>query len=383
MSQKVTSDSLCSAILALPHRMPITKYAVGSGSFIAYKEGHHDARQAAAELVAGSALIDLSSPIRWLMPDGSCTQDRKYGEGYGGEPLFTASTNPAKAPDMLTLENAPIGTKAPAASGGFWIRTEKGWMWLNGGTFPRPGGDWTGKLILPESEQDRPVTMPQQQGNAIQYLADPSGQQVANPTVTTGMFDALPPLPEPSIGPFHFSAEQVREYAALAIKERLKFDWCPECHMRESTPDASAEAIQGHEDRETKKVFRGAAASDAGRSRLGHIEVIDPSQLSSRDLLLRAARAAVHDYAAPDSGYGSTKGVMDDLRDAIRRVEMEPGEGGWIAWNGGACPVDYNTIVDIMRASGKVESNVEAGLQSWGPFPIAGDIASFRIVKEA
>lgn len=55
----------------------------------------------------------------------------------------------------LTIENAPIGTKAPAIMGGWWYRTERGWKWQgpegNGGTFPRPGGDWNGQLIAPEA----------------------------------------------------------------------------------------------------------------------------------------------------------------------------------------------------------------------------------------
>lgn len=48
----------------------------------------------------------------------------------------------------LTLENAPLGTRAPANMGGYWERTEHGWKWFNGNTFPRPGGDWNGKLLL-------------------------------------------------------------------------------------------------------------------------------------------------------------------------------------------------------------------------------------------
>lgn len=50
----------------------------------------------------------------------------------------------------LRLENAPIGTRAPASGGGAWIKTEQGWQWgTNGSTFARPGGDWTGELIAP------------------------------------------------------------------------------------------------------------------------------------------------------------------------------------------------------------------------------------------
>ena len=54
----------------------------------------------------------------------------------------------------LTVESAPLGTRAPAYSGGAWVRVERGWQWNPGkanagSTFPRPGGDWTGTLIPP------------------------------------------------------------------------------------------------------------------------------------------------------------------------------------------------------------------------------------------
>jgi len=58
---------------------------------------------------------------------------------------------------MTTWEDrciaAPIGTKAPATSGGYWIKTKRGWVWTNGATFPCPGGDWTGELIEPEEKK--------------------------------------------------------------------------------------------------------------------------------------------------------------------------------------------------------------------------------------
>ena len=56
----------------------------------------------------------------------------------------------------LTLESAPIGTKAPAFMGGHWIKTERGWKWSSGATFPRPGGDWTGELIAPNDAAEAP-----------------------------------------------------------------------------------------------------------------------------------------------------------------------------------------------------------------------------------
>ncbi len=35
----------------------------------------------------------------------------------------------------------PIGTKAYAIDGGHWTKTEHGWKWPGGGTFPTPGAD--------------------------------------------------------------------------------------------------------------------------------------------------------------------------------------------------------------------------------------------------
>lgn len=51
------------------------------------------------------------------------------------------------------VESAPLGTVAPAFSGGGWCRVKDGWQWnghldrCQGSTFPKPGGDWTGRLV--------------------------------------------------------------------------------------------------------------------------------------------------------------------------------------------------------------------------------------------
>lgn len=47
------------------------------------------------------------------------------------------------------LTNAPLGTKAPAMIGGYWVKVTNGWQWPMGSIYPRPGGDWTGELIYP------------------------------------------------------------------------------------------------------------------------------------------------------------------------------------------------------------------------------------------
>lgn len=54
------------------------------------------------------------------------------------------------------LTDALPGSKAPAIMGGWWWKTNDGqWKWNgpggSGGTFPRPGGDWDGRIIPPIS----------------------------------------------------------------------------------------------------------------------------------------------------------------------------------------------------------------------------------------
>ena len=41
----------------------------------------------------------------------------------------------------------PIGTKAHAHNGGYWIRMRNGWKWCTGDTFPTPGGDACGACV--------------------------------------------------------------------------------------------------------------------------------------------------------------------------------------------------------------------------------------------
>lgn len=47
------------------------------------------------------------------------------------------------------LSALPIGTKAQAFDGGYWVKVERGWKWFTGDTFPRPGADFNGKISLP------------------------------------------------------------------------------------------------------------------------------------------------------------------------------------------------------------------------------------------
>lgn len=46
----------------------------------------------------------------------------------------------------------PIGTKVYAVMGGHWIKTQRGYKWCTGATFPTPGGDWH-HIVEPEKDE--------------------------------------------------------------------------------------------------------------------------------------------------------------------------------------------------------------------------------------
>jgi len=53
-----------------------------------------------------------------------------------------------KQPKDRPWKDYPIGTKAHALMGGWWTKTERGWQWGSGATFPTPGADAT-SVTLP------------------------------------------------------------------------------------------------------------------------------------------------------------------------------------------------------------------------------------------
>ena len=56
-----------------------------------------------------------------------------------------------KQPIDRPWKDYPIGTKAHAPMGGWWIKTERGWRWCTGSTFPTPGGDAVSVTLPGES----------------------------------------------------------------------------------------------------------------------------------------------------------------------------------------------------------------------------------------
>jgi hypothetical protein len=53
----------------------------------------------------------------------------------------------------MAWSDYPLGTKAHAVMGGYWIKVERGWKWCNGDTFPTPGADVL-RIELPDKVKE-------------------------------------------------------------------------------------------------------------------------------------------------------------------------------------------------------------------------------------
>lgn len=86
-------------------KMQAAKVAALQAHVKELEQKHADAVQRYEELAAmpaaPSAPAVEQQPIRWLMSDGSCTADRRYGEGYGGKPLYLAPAPQAADTDKV------------------------------------------------------------------------------------------------------------------------------------------------------------------------------------------------------------------------------------------------------------------------------------------
>lgn len=65
-------------------------------------------------------------------------------------PHNCASSCAMKGDNMKDWNKYPLGTKVHAIGGGCWIKTERGYKWCTGSTFPTPGADWS-RVELPEA----------------------------------------------------------------------------------------------------------------------------------------------------------------------------------------------------------------------------------------
>jgi hypothetical protein len=104
---------------------------------------------------------------------------------------------------------------------------------------------------------------------------------------------------------------------------------------------------------------------------------------------LIAARAALDRQDAKnrdqtDAIKAATLYTMPENLPPIPSTATMPDPDGWIAWNGGACPVAPTTLVEIRLRDGTVSGPIRAGVPTWRHAPYAGaqfDIIAYRLAK--
>lgn len=73
--------------------------------------------------------------------------------------------------------------------------------------------------------------------------------------------------------------------------------------------------------------------------------------------------------------------LTSDIEVIVEPCEDGPDQDGWITWNGGECPVDSKTLVEMEIRSGE-KSTGTAGDWWWGCDNQCYDIVAYRVVKE-
>lgn len=74
---------------------------------------------------------------------------------------------------------------------------------------------------------------------------------------------------------------------------------------------------------------------------------------------------------------------MQALEIALPILEQqERGDGEWIDWRGGECPVDGNKIVDIKLRDGEEVHGDKADILDWHHYGVSDDIIAYRIIPE-
>lgn len=89
--------------------------------------------------------------------------------------------------------------------------------------------------------------------------------------------------------------------------------------------------------------------------------------------------------ALKERGYLSINGEykLQALEIALPILEQqERGEGGWVDWVGGQCPVGYDELVEI-RCRGGAKFNPNRACQfAWDHAGVSLDIIAYRIIPE-
>jgi hypothetical protein len=115
-----------------------------------------------------------------------------------------------------TWNSYPVGTKAKALMGGHWIKTERGWHWPGGGTFPTPGGDATGEISLPESASNN-TQLPAEVEAQIYNKAEEIYQKINTLAQEQDPYDFGLPMYKKEVGPI---IEVITEYATKLHQEQ-------------------------------------------------------------------------------------------------------------------------------------------------------------------
>lgn len=93
-----------------------------------------------------------------------------------------------------------------------------------------------------------------------------------------------------------------------------------------------------------------------------------------------------HDYYVDgdiDGQYDAWKASRQALEIALPVLEQqEKGDGGWIEWKGGKCPVPPRAIVVVRYRKGKEEAPGEAGGYFWCHAGSSVDIIAYRVVQD-
>lgn len=66
---------------------------------------------------------------------------------------------------------------------------------------------------------------------------------------------------------------------------------------------------------------------------------------------------------------------------AIAASKAVVGHNGWINWDGGECPVEEDTLVDVRFRNGADDRNIEANHLRWSHKNLTADIIAYRLQK--
>lgn len=128
------------------------------------------------------------------------------------------------------------------------------------------------------------------------------------------------------------------------------------------------------EEFDASKAFSGATSWSGGSNPVPeHIEV--GVLLRKGDVVSNAAHRFTWEH------HGSSMDIM-----AYKRLDGNPLSAlqreGFLHWNGGKCPVDSDTVVDVMFSDRSVTTNRRAGELDWLHTNYAGNIIAYRVVKD-